>query len=89
MKTPRTSTSMRKLVEAVTSTVRPPLTLTPAHGSYSDNARIAQNLKAMLHGEDAGLASNLAARIPRHDLLPHGANPRRQPGPSQALVRDY
>ena len=48
-----TSASMRKLVEAVTSTVRPTLSLTPAHGSYTDNARIAQNLKAMLHGEDA------------------------------------
>ncbi len=47
------SMHMHKLVEAVISTVRPPLTLTPAHGSYSDNARIAQNLKAMLHGEDA------------------------------------
>jgi hypothetical protein len=44
--------SMRKLVEAV-STVRPsaPLTLSAAHGSFSDNARISQNLKAMLHGE--------------------------------------
>ena len=50
-----TSASMRKLVEAVTGPIRtsPPLTLSPAHGSYSDNARIAQNLKAMLHGEDA------------------------------------
>ena len=45
--------SMRKLVEAVTSTVRPTLSLSPAHGSYTDNARIAQTLKAMLHGEDA------------------------------------
>ena len=46
--------SMRKLVEAV-STVRPsaPLTLTPAHGNFTDNARISQNLKAMLHGEEA------------------------------------
>ena len=69
--------SMRKLVEAVTSTVRPTLSLSPAHGSYTDNARIAQNLKAMLHDEDAWAGLTLAARIPGHDLLPHGPNSRR------------
>ena len=47
-----TSESMRKLVEAV-ATVRPAphLTLNAGHGNFTDNSRIAQNLKAMLHGE--------------------------------------
>ena len=48
---------MRKLVEAVTSTVRPVQALISerhaTHGNFADNARISQNLKAMLHGEDA------------------------------------
>jgi hypothetical protein len=50
-----TSPTMRKLVEAVNDPahIRPTLTLSPAHGSYTDNARIAQNLKAMLHGEES------------------------------------
>ena len=52
-----TSASMRKLVEAVTAPIRPVQDLISerhaTHGNFADNARISQNLKAMLHGEDA------------------------------------
>jgi hypothetical protein len=52
-----TSASMRKLVEAVTAPIRPVQALISerhaTHGNFADNARISQNLKAMLHGEDA------------------------------------
>jgi len=47
--------SMSKLVEAITIINKtpdaPPLRLSAAHGNFTDNARIAQNLKSMLHGE--------------------------------------
>ena len=49
--------SMRRLVEAVTAPLRPTQDLISerhaTHGNFADNARISQNLKAMLHGEDA------------------------------------